>query len=858
MKRISISILFFLIALISVSQTMELSQNWEFKQANTDIWRPATVPGVVHTDLIDNKIIEDPFFRLNERDIQWIDKEDWIYKTVFDTDAEMLEKQNISMIFYGLDTYADVYLNDKLILKADNMFRTWTADVKGILKEKQNKLRVYLHSPIKIDIPKFDALNFQYASDNDQSEIGGIGKKQVGIFARKAGYHYGWDWGPRLVTSGIWRPIVIEAWNDLKINNVRYIQENISAQKATLKAIVEINATTAGKTTINIKAKDKNNSKFNWTKTANLTKGINTIEIPIEINNPNLWWCNGLGTPHLYEFTTQIKQKNSTDSRTENIGLRDIKIIREKDEFGTTYYVRLNGENVFMKGANYIPQHSFLTEVTDSMYERTIADAVNANMNMLRVWGGGTYENDIFYDLCDKYGILVWQDFMFACSLYPTEGELLENVRLEAIDNVIRLRNHACIALWCGNNECQAAWYGWGYKRKYDKMGNGISDIIWKQFYDCYFVTLPKVVEEYDNQRFYVPSSPYNGDPYSRPETGDSIWNPNGDGHYWGVWQTEGKLSTFNDIRCRFFSEYGFQSFADYQSTLQFAPDSSDHDIYSEVMMSHQRGGKNANSRIMWYLESEYKKPASFEETLYLSQLMQGDAIKIAIEAHRRDKPYCMGTLFWQHNDCWPVASWSSRDFYGRWKAQHYFAKKAFENIIVSPIEKNGKLYVFVVSDSLSNVDGKLKITVSDFYGNNIFTHEEQINVSANSSKSYFSKTTDEILKGKSKNEVFVRAEFSYNDNKNLCANNYILLTNKEMNFPKSEIVWRSEKCDDGFNVYLTSKNFVRGAFLSIDGVDNHFNDNYFDILPNETKKIHVRTKISKEEFDKQLKIRNL
>lgn len=832
-------------------ESQDINSDWTFREVRRDIWHPATVPGVVHTDLIDNEIIEDPFYRLNERGVQWVDKEDWEYKTTINVKDEIFGKQHIELVFEGLDTYADVYLNDSLILKADNMFRSWKTDVKNIIKKNNNELRVYFHSPIKVDIPKFDALDFQYESGNDQSENGGIFDKRVGVFARKAGYHYGWDWGPRLVTSGIWRPVHIDGWDEVKINNVRYIQKNITSKIAEIKAVAEFNAEKAGFATLEVSAEGISQK---WSTKVPVVKGVNKVEVPVVIKNPKLWWSNGLGKPNLYKFTTSVSLNDNSDSKTENIGLRDLKIIREKDEFGTSYYVRLNGVNVFMKGANYIPQHSFLTEVTDSMYEKTILDAVNANMNMLRVWGGGIYENDIFYELCDKYGILVWQDFMFACSLYPTEGELLENIRQEAIENVIRLRNHACIALWCGNNECQAAWYGWGYKRAYDKLGKGISGKIWNQFYDCYFIVLPEVTSQYDD-RYYVPSSPYNGDPYGRPETGENIWNPNGDGHYWGVWQTEGKLSTFNDIRCRFFSEYGFQSFPDFQTIMQYAPKDVDHDIYSDVMMSHQRGGMNANSRIKWYTESEYRTPKDFEETLYLSQLLQGDAIKIAIEAHRRDMPYCMGSLFWQHNDCWPVASWSSRDFYGRWKAQHYFAKKAFENILVSPIAKDGNLLVYIVSDSLKTIKGSLNVTISDFYGNVIFCEKKNVSVKANSSNMLFKKEIKSMLNGKAENEVFIRAEFIQNGKTDVNANNYFLTTFKEMNIPQSDIKWKSEIADGGFNVTLSSKVFARGVFLSIDGIDNFFNDNYFDILPNKEIKIFVKTGISKKEFDEQLKI---
>ncbi|WP_080904144.1 glycoside hydrolase family 2 protein, partial [Parabacteroides sp. Marseille-P3160] len=623
----------------------EIKENWTFKQVRGNNWYPATVPSVVHTDLIANKIIEDPFFRLNERGVQWVDKEDWDYKTTLDVAPEVFNKENIELYFKGLDTYADVYLNDSLLLRADNMFREWRINVKKLLKKEGNELRIRFLSPFPIDIPKFDALPYAHEAGNDQSENGGVFNKKVSVFARKAGYHYGWDWGPRLVTAGIWRPAYLVGWNNARIESVQYIQESVTAQRAQVKVIAEVLADKAGEATLDLKA---DGVKETWKQTVPVKKGTNFIETNLTIRNPRLWWSNGLGEAHLYPFTATVTMNGQSDSRMERIGLRDLKVIREKDAAGTSFYFRLNGVNVFAKGANYIPQDNFIPRVTPEKYEKTIFDAVNANMNMLRVWGGGFYENDLFYDLCDQYGILVWQDFMFGCSLYPAEGALLENIRQEAIENVKRLRNHPSIALWCGNNENQAAWFGWGWKGKYEAMGQGIADKLWKQFSDQYFVVLPEVVKTYDPTRFYWPSSPFNGNQNEKPETGTPNWNPNGDAHYWGVWHGKDSIANYNVVRSRFFSEYGFQSFPEYQSILKYAPEERDHNIFSEVMMAHQRGGSHANGLIEWYLLNEYRKPKDFQNFLYMGQLLQGDAIKTAMEAHRRDMPYCMGSLFWQ------------------------------------------------------------------------------------------------------------------------------------------------------------------------------------------------------------------
>ncbi len=826
-----------------------IDKGWTFKQERGNNWYPATVPGVVHTDLMANKIIEDPFFRLNERGVQWVDKEDWVYKTTLNLSDELFAKDNIELYFKGLDTYADVYLNDSCILKANNMFREWRIDVKGLIKKDNNELRIYFHSPIKVDIPKFDALHYPIEAGNDQSQNGGIFNKQVSVFARKAGYHYGWDWGPRLVTSGIWRPVLVEGWDNARISNVHYVQEQVSAKRANIKVRAEVIADKAGEALVSISASGLKN---NWTKKTNLSKGVNIVETDIAVNNPKLWWSNGLGEPHLYAFTTALSfNGEKVDSRTENIGIRELKVINEKDQYGHTFYFRLNGVNVFAKGANYIPQDNFLPRLTFANYEKTILDAVNANMNMLRIWGGGIYEDDMFFDLCDKYGILVWQDFAFACSTYPMNPDMLENIRHEAKDNIIRLRNHPSLAIWCGNNEIHTAWFNWGWMPKYKKLG--VLDELRKDYKDLFHGVLAEAVAEYDPTAFYWPSSPYGGDPDAKAESGTANWNPNGDGHYWGVWHAKDSIANYNKIRARFFSEYGFQSFPEYQSVLKYAPEERDHDIFSEVMMAHQRGGSHANGLIEWYLLNEYRKPKDFPNFLYMGQLLQGDAIKTAIEAHRRDMPYCMGTLFWQHNDCWPVASWSSRDYFGRWKAQHYFAKKAFDNILVSPIAENGVLNVYIVSDHLKAIKGNLDIRIMDLRGNVVSEKKVKVTVPANTSKVQFSEKVENLLGDKKANEVVVCAKFT-TDNGQVVKNNYFLTRYKDIDFPKANINLQSVAIENGYEVTVNSDVYARGVFLSIDGIDNFFSDNYFDVIPGEPVKISVTTTLDKATFDKQLR----
>lgn len=831
----------------SVPLVKNLHEDWRFKQARLTHWYPANVPGVVHTDLLQNRIIEDPFFRLNERGLQWIDKEDWVYETNFVLSADMMQKENMDLVFEGLDTYADVYLNDECILKADNMFRSWSIPVRQYIKEGDNVLRVYFHSPIKIDVPKWDALPYQYPATNDQSENGGLLDKKISIFARKAGYHYGWDWGPRLVTSGIWRPVYIKAWSDLRINNLFIDQKMVNASKAAIAAHVEL-AADKDQNGVIVTITDEATGKVLGKQHTDLRKGMNQVSVDFVLNKPKLWWSNGLGEPYLYCFRTDvIANKEVLDSKAEKVGVRSLKVVHKPDKDGHSFYIELNGRPVFAKGANYIPCDNFLPRVTPGIYKKTILDAVNVNMNMLRVWGGGIYENDIFYDLCDEHGIMIWQDFMFACSMYPAEGALLENIRQEAIDNVKRLRNHACIALWCGNNECQDAWFGWGWKPEMEKQSNEGADKVWLQYKQQYHVTLPAVLKEYAPDTFYWPSSPFAFE-------GEMSGSTDGDRHYWNVWHGKVPIADFNKEKSRFFSEYGFQSFPEFESVKRYAPEPEDWDIRSEVMMSHQRGGEHANGLIETYLLNEYKKPHDFQSFLYINHVLQGDAIKTAIESHRRQMPYNMGTLYWQHNDCWPVASWASRDYYGRWKAQHYYTRKAYEDILISPIMEGDDLKVYAVSDRMKGTSGKLQLQLCRFDGQVIYDWNKSVSISGNDSRVCFSAPMVEVLKGVDKGDVYVCVSYTDVSGK-IYDNNYYLGKQKEMNYPKVNLMPNIQPIEGGYEMIITTDKFARAVCLSIADNESAYSDNYFDIQPNGHVKIQVMTRLTKEEFHDSLRL---
>ncbi|MDZ7342355.1 MAG: glycoside hydrolase family 2 protein [candidate division KSB1 bacterium] len=829
----------------------QLNKNWQFRQQGTSKWLPATVPGCVHLDLLDNQEISDPFYRTNERDQQWVDKVDWEYKTIFSVDREMLSRENIRLIFKGLDTYADVYLNNSKLLSANNMFREWSVECKQFLKPGDNELKIYFHSPVKIDLPKLEQLGYQLPAVNDQSENGGLGDKKISPFARKAGYHYGWDWGPRFVTSGIWRPIYLQAWDRARIENIQIVQKDVSSRIAKLSAVFEIE--TIANQTATVSFSVTQGTRVKAEQSIKLTAGRNKTAVDFEIENPKLWWCNGMGEPYLYTLLAQLKIGNTVyDEQSAKFGIRTLKVVQQKDDIGKSFYFELNGVPVFAKGANYIPNDNFLPRVTKERYEHIVRSAAEANMNMLRVWGGGIYENDIFYDLCDQYGIMIWHDFMFACSMYPGDDAFLENVKAEAIDNVRRLRNHPCLALWCGNNEIDAAWShdtpgGWGWKERFSPE---IRTKLWNDYETIFYRILPQVVAEHDPKTFYWPSSPL-ADWNQRA----SYESTSGDVHYWGVWHGREPFENFQIKIGRFMSEYGFQSFPELKTIKSYAlPE--DLDIDSEVMMAHQRSGIG-NRRIKEYMDWYYRDPKDFESLLYVGQVLQAEGIKSAIEAHRRKMPYCMGSLYWQINDCWPVASWSSIDYFGRWKALHYFAKQAFEEVLISPTIKDKKLSVFIVSDRLIPFQAKLELEILDFEGKLLWSKTQPIEIAGNSSGSYFEANIDDLLRGMNRNKILFFAKLSENDQR-VSDNILYFSPAKDLDLPTAEIQTRIIEASDGYIITLFSNQLAKNIYLSCDEIDGFFSDNYFDLLPGRSAQVKFNCDKKVEDFQAKLKIKTL
>jgi beta-mannosidase len=823
----------------------ELNESWQFRQVATTEWMPAAVPGTVHTDLMAAGKIEDPYYRLNERGVQWIDKVNWEYRTVFNLSADDLTKQNIRMVFEGLDTYADIYLNDRLVLSADNMFITWKVDAKKHLKAGENKLRILFTSPVLKGMEKQELFGFPLPASNDQSENGGMGKNQVSIFTRKAGYHFGWDWGPRLVTSGIWKPVYLESWDNARIVDLHIIQQAINAKTAELTAKIELETSVAGEYSLNLLVDGKQLASADFKSGV----GVGIQKVKLSIPNPKVWWPNGLGDQPLYKITAELVLSGKPiDSESTTIGLRTIQLVRKPDAKGggESFYFEVNGRPVFAKGANIIPNDVFLTRVKPETYEFIVKSAADANMNMLRVWGGGVYESDLFYDLCDKYGILVWQDFMFACSMYPGDDDFLNSIRQEAEDNVKRLRNHACIALWCGNNEIEVAWAqghedrGWGWKQAYNPQQR---ETIWKAYDTIFHHILPAVVKSYTYNQPYWHSSPSAGMGKLAGYESNS-----GNMHYWGVWHGQNPFSDFRKYKARFMSEYGFQSFPEFNSVKKYTLP-QDWNIESEVMASHQRSGIG-NLRIKQYMEQDYQIPEDFEHLLYVGQLLQADAIKMALKTHRSDMPYCMGSLYWQINDCWPVASWSGIDYYGKWKALHYFAKEACKNQIISVVIEKGKLLIFGVSDLPQKTSAVIRLNLADFNGLSLWNRPVKVSLPANSSALVYSLDLKELPLNYRKNDVFLTATLVIGTNE--IDQEFVYFAKpRELKLPDPGIKTRISDKGDHFVIEITTQKLCKNLMLISDNTDVQFSDNFFDMQPGETRLITCPATIRWEDFEK-------
>jgi beta-mannosidase len=822
--------IFILIILASCSHETRIKQDlstaWEFHQINDDKTYYANVPGCIHADLYEHGLIPDPYFRDNEASVQWIGESTWEYTSEFIPAPGLLDKENIELVFEGLDTYTEVYLNNTLIISADNMFRTWKTDVKDLLVPGSNILSLVFSPPGEKNAEKAAALPYKLPDNR--------------AFTRKSPYHFGWDWGPEFITCGIWKPVYLHAWENFRIQNIYVSHPPPSDEGVNINVHLAIEADATQ--SVRIKVFDDEKTRLAFEK-HDLEAGINNITLDYYLENPELWWPNGLGEPKLYTIRISIMDMGWKDERITTFGIREIELIRDKDEFGESFYFKVNGLPVFMKGANYIPQDNFLPRVDNLRYEKLIKSVVDANMNMLRVWGGGFYENDIFYDLCDRNGILLWQDFMFACNMYPGDDHFLANVRSEAIDNVIRLRNHPCIALWCGNNEIDEGWHNWGWQKQ---LGYSTKDsaAVWHDYETVFHDILPAVVEKYDPGTIYWPSSPMTG--WGRDEA-----YTQGDVHYWGVWWGEEAFDMYREKTGRFVSEYGFQGMPAMETVLSFT-EPQDRYIGSPVMEAHQKHPRGTKL-IQKYMEREFIIPEKFEDYLYVSQVLQADGMAEAFFSHRISQPFCMGTLYWQLNDCWPVTSWAGLDYYGKWKALHYHVKRAYKPLMVSAEENDSLVHVFVVNDHPGEESVELSIQLSSFNGNILDQQQQTLTLPALTNQKVLSIAVPELAL-----EDKVLVSTLHHGDTIISRSFYYFVPTKDMKLLDPELTFEIDKTGQGLQLTLHATNLARQVYLEAPGFNGRFDDNFFDMAAGETKTVIYKGNEDINKMSEILKIKNI
>jgi beta-mannosidase len=838
--------------------TQNIDSGWQFRavanaeRADVKEWHAAQVPGVVQTDLLNNKLIPDPFDKDNEFHLQWIGLADWEYQTTFQVDAATLAREHVDLVFAGLDTFADVYLNGQQILHADNMFRKWRVAAKGQLKTGANTLRIVFHSPVESMIPYAKSQPFILPSISTHN-YGNEENIATAPYTRKAPYNYGWDWGPRFMTEGIWQPIRLEAWDALRIENFHIHQQSINSELANVNAEVEIEAGKATTVSLSLAHDEMSGTQtVDGMQTLQLNAGTNHISIPLRIASPKLWYPVGYGAQNRYRFSASIKIGKETAAHAESkTGLRSIELRRASDQWGKSFEFVVNGIQVFAKGADVIPFDSFPNRVTPEIHRNILQAARDAHMNMVREWGGGHYESDDFYDICDELGIMVWQEFMFGGDMVPGDVAFQENVRQEAIDQIKRLRDHPSIVLWCGNNEVETGWWHWGDRQEFKaSISPDQRDRVWQDYVVMFGDILRSAVAEYADPTPYTPSSPS----ANFEEVPDN--QHNGDMHYWAVWHQQAPASDYTKQFPRFMSEYGFQSFPEMRTIETFAKP-ADFDIRSTVMQAHQKN-KGGNERILTYMLREYREPKDFAAFVYLSQVQQAEIIKIGAEHLRRQRPRVMGSLYWQLNDCWPVASWASIDYYGRWKALHYYARRFYDDVLISPYLNDDKVEVYVVSDKLQALSGTVHMRLLDFSGNSLLEQTKEIQVPAQSSAIYFTVNKAELAAKGDPHQTFLAFDLEVGGKK-VSRNLIFFDVTHDLQLPVApKIQTTFGKDGTGSTVTLKSAKLARGVYLSFGNLDVEASDNYFDLLPGEAVTLHLKSAASAEQIQAGLKVTSL
>lgn len=800
-----------------MTEQVNLGGAWRMREADSQTWHSAHVPGSVYADLMADGTMPDPFWRENELDAFERMKKDYVYQRTFTVTEAQLAHAHVELVCEGLDTLAHVSLNGREIAFADNMHITWVWDVKEQLHAGENTLEIRFDSPILYCAKKAEEAPGWESSDATP------GFRHL----RKAHCMFGWDWGPRLPDAGIWRPIFLRTWDTARLENALMLQAHHDSV-----VDVTIRPEIAGESAWSAEITAPDGEVLTLPETT-------AAEQVITIEHPQLWWPNGLGKQPLYRVTVRLA---TGDTRMWRIGLRTMTVSREKDEWGEEFCHVVNGVKVFAMGADYIPEDNILARVTPERTRRLLEDCKAANFNAIRVWGGGYYPDDAFYDICDELGLMVWQDLMYACAFYDLTPDFERSIRVETHQNFARLRHHASLALICGNNEMEMFMAGannalinhrtWEFVPTYP---HHITDYV-----KMFEYILPAIVKETAPQTYWWPASPSSGGNFDAPNDENR-----GDNHYWDVWHGEKPFTEYRKFFFRYASEFGFQSFPCLKSVKQFTlPD--DRNIFSRVMERHQRN-QAANGKILSYLSQTFRYPNSFDDLLYTSQLMQAEAIRYGVEHWRRNRGRCMGAIIWQLNDIWPVASWASIDYYGRWKALHYAAKRFFAPVMISaeeegelsqnpkineyhpaPLEKSFRLNV--CNETLRDVTGEVVWALRTPDGEIVRQNQQTLTIPAMSAK-WLDKVdcADASLTGHYVSFAFVVDDVA------LSEGTCIFCAPKHFEFVDPLLTVETR----GDTIIVTSHAYAKQVWLESEDADLLLDDNAFDMNPG-TKVVRV------------------
>ena len=805
---------------------IDLRGIWKLEQAEREIAIPAKVPGDNCSALLDANIIPDPYFRQNESKVQWIGDADWTYSREFEVKDEFLSYESIYLNIEILDTFAVIRINGREAAATRNMFKRHRLEVKEYLKTGKNHIAILFKSVEKEARKEARKLPFPvpYSGNNTIPHLN---------LVRKVQCHAGWDWGISLMVSGIYGDISLDGVNEAGIEHI-YTEQSHEKSKCTVTACAEINAVKAREIEIVFDF----DGKIRKIRQA-VNAGINLIKTKFEIDKPKLWWPAGYGKQPLYVLTV----KTADESLSRETGLRTIELVCDRDDYGTGIMFRVNGVDIFCKGANWIPVDAMPERQTREVYQDLLESAITANMNMIRVWGGGQYEAEYFYELCDKLGLLVWQDMMFACSQYPSTDGFLTNVNEELEYQIKRLKSHASVALWCGDNECLGGltWYDEYHKNPEKYLDN----------YKRLNHVRENAVNKYGPEYTFWPSSPCEG-----PGTFCGNWSNdhNGDMHYWKVWHGGEQLEAYFNVIPRFCSEFGFQSFPSREVFNSFGT-KEDADVFSPVMLHHQKN-ENGNKYIIGMFSKYFHAPEGFDNFLYLSQVQQALAIKTGVEFWRHLQPVCMGTLYWQLNDNWPLASWSSIEYGGKWKQLHYHAKRFYAPQASMAFQKNDNLEIWSVNDSRKAQYFQVKALVYDFSGKELRSWSFETEIGARSSKKL------EVLEleksGFKKDEAFMMLETSAANKTHI--NTHFFAPCKNCKLPESHIKAKVPGDGTALKVKLSCDKPAFFVTLETPGIKGIFEDNSITLLPGKQIVIEFLPKQSTSirELEKALTVKHL